>query len=64
MFSSKDAVELILGIKKDKIFGTVLMVGMGGITAELFGDKALGFPPLERKPGPENAGIAEDLSPY
>jgi acetyltransferase len=46
MFSSKDAVELILGIKKDKIFGTVLMVGMGGITAELFGDKALGFPPL------------------
>ena len=46
MFSSKDAVEMILGIKKDKIFGTVLMVGMGGITAELFGDKALGFPPL------------------
>jgi len=46
MFSSKDAVELILGIKKDKIFGTVLMVGMGGITAELFSDKALGFPPL------------------
>jgi acetyltransferase len=46
MFSSKDAVELILGIKKDKIFGTVLMVGMGGISAELFGDKALGFPPL------------------
>jgi acetyltransferase len=46
MYSAKDAVELILGIKKDKIFGTVLMVGMGGITAELFGDKALGFPPL------------------
>jgi acetyltransferase len=46
MFFSKDAVELILGIKKDKVFGTVLMVGMGGVTAELFGDKALGFPPL------------------
>jgi acetyltransferase len=46
MFSSKDAVELILGIKKDPVFGTVLLVGMGGITAELFGDKALGFPPL------------------
>jgi acetyltransferase len=46
MFASKDAVELILGIKKDRIFGTVLMVGMGGISAELFGDKALGFPPL------------------
>lgn len=49
MFSSKDGVELILGIKKDKIFGTVLMVGMGGITAELFGDKALGFPPLNER---------------
>jgi len=49
MFSSRDAVELILGIKKDKVFGTVLMVGMGGITAELFGDKALGFPPLNER---------------
>ena len=46
MASSKDSVEMILGIKKDKIFGTVLMIGMGGVTAELFGDKALGFPPL------------------
>ena len=49
MFTSKDAVELILGIKKDTIFGTVLLVGMGGITAELFGDKALGFPPLNER---------------
>lgn len=49
MVSSKDAVELILGIKKDNVFGTVLMVGMGGITAELFGDKALGLPPLNER---------------
>jgi acetyltransferase len=49
MFLSKDAVELILGIKKDAIFGTVLLVGMGGITAELFCDKALGFPPLNER---------------
>jgi acetyltransferase len=49
MVSSKDAVELILGIKKDAVFGTVLMVGMGGITAELFGDKALGLPPLNER---------------
>jgi len=46
MANTIEAVELILGIKKDSIFGTVLMVGMGGITAELFSDKALGFPPL------------------
>lgn len=49
MVSSRDAVEMILGIKKDKIFGTVLMVGMGGISAELFADKALGFPPLNER---------------
>ena len=49
MASQKDSVELILGIKKDSVFGTILMVGMGGITAELFGDKALGFPPLNER---------------
>jgi len=49
MVSSKDAVEMILGIKKDSVFGTVLMVGMGGLTAELIGDKALGFPPLNER---------------
>ena len=49
MASVKDSVEMILGIKKDNVFGTVLMVGMGGITAELFGDKALGFPPLNER---------------
>ena len=46
MIATKDAVELIFGIKKDSVFGTVLMVGMGGIAAELFSDKALGLPPL------------------
>jgi len=49
MASTKDSVELILGIKKDPVFGTVLLAGMGGITAELFGDKALGFPPLNER---------------
>ncbi|MEI6433458.1 MAG: bifunctional acetate--CoA ligase family protein/GNAT family N-acetyltransferase [Bacteroidota bacterium] len=49
MAAAKDSVEMILGIKKDNIFGTVLMAGMGGITAELFGDKALGFPPLNER---------------
>ena len=49
MVHPKEAVEMILGIKKDSVFGTVLMVGMGGLTAELFGDKALGFPPLNER---------------
>ncbi|MCX6270172.1 MAG: bifunctional acetate--CoA ligase family protein/GNAT family N-acetyltransferase [Bacteroidetes bacterium] len=42
----KDAIELIVGIKKDPVFGTVLLAGAGGITAELYADKALEFPPL------------------
>lgn len=49
MISSKDAVEIILGIKKDPVFGTVMLVGMGGTTAELFKDKRLEFPPLNEQ---------------
>ena len=42
-------MELILGAKYDPLFGTVLMVGAGGVTAELFEDRALGFPPLNER---------------
>jgi len=49
MISSKNAVELILGIKKDPVFGTVMLVGMGGTTAELFKDNRLEFPPLNER---------------
>ena len=49
MIKAHDAVEMILGAKKDPTFGTVMMAGMGGTTAELFGDRALGFPPLNER---------------
>ena len=49
MIRGADGVELILGIKKDPVFGTVVMVGMGGTTAELFADRSLGFPPLNER---------------
>jgi acetyltransferase len=49
MFNAKDSVELILGIKKDPVFGTCMMIGMGGTAAELFKDKSLGFPPLNER---------------
>jgi acetyltransferase len=49
MIDNKDGVELILGIKKDPVFGTVLLVGMGGTEAEIFRDTALSFPPLNEK---------------
>ncbi|MDQ1351616.1 MAG: acetyltransferase, partial [Acidobacteriota bacterium] len=49
MINIKDSVELILGTKKDPVFGTVIMVGSGGVTAELYRDRALGFPPLNER---------------
>ena len=49
MISSKEAVEMILGIKRDPVFGTVMMTGMGGTGAELFNDRCLGFPPLNER---------------
>ncbi len=46
MVNTADGVEMILGIKKDSVFGTVILVGMGGTKAELFKDRRLEFPPL------------------
>ena len=49
MVNTKDGIELIVGTKKDPTFGTVMLVGMGGVTAELFKDKRLEFPPLNEQ---------------
>lgn len=49
MCTSKNGVELILGIKKDPVFGTVILAGMGGAGADLIKDTALGFPPLNER---------------
>lgn len=46
MVKLKNSIEMILGIKKDPTFGTVILVGSGGITAELYKDSVIGFPPL------------------
>ncbi len=40
--------ELILGVKKDLDFGPVILFGMGGVLAELLGDRAIALPPLNR----------------
>ena len=46
MIAWPSGFELILGTKKDPVFGPVIMVGMGGVAAEVFQDRALGLPPL------------------
>lgn len=49
MIRSRDGFELIMGAKKDPTFGAVLMIGMGGVAAEVFTDRALGLPPLNER---------------
>ena len=49
MVSLPGGIELIIGTKKDPVFGPVIMVGFGGIAAELFHDRALGLPPLNER---------------
>jgi acetyltransferase len=49
MIASADGVELIVGAKRDPVFGAVMMVGAGGITAEVLGDRALELPPLNER---------------
>ncbi|MBN2775258.1 MAG: bifunctional acetate--CoA ligase family protein/GNAT family N-acetyltransferase [Prolixibacteraceae bacterium] len=49
MVDTRNGIELIIGTKKDPVFGTVMLIGMGGTTAELFKDKRLEFPPLNEQ---------------
>ncbi len=40
--------ELILGSKRDRDFGPVILFGMGGIMAEVLKDRSIALPPLNR----------------
>ncbi len=40
--------ELIVGSSVDRQFGPVILFGCGGVLVEVFGDRALGLPPLNR----------------
>ncbi len=43
-----DGYEIILGSSIDAQFGPVLLFGAGGVFVEIFKDRALGLPPLNR----------------
>ncbi|MFW9832195.1 MAG: GNAT family N-acetyltransferase, partial [Candidatus Thorarchaeota archaeon] len=45
---SPTGTEVILGAKRDLLFGPVVLFGMGGIGVEFFKDVSLGFPPLNQ----------------
>ncbi len=46
MDTRQDTVELIIGAKRDHSFGPVILVGAGGIHAELFKDTAIELAPV------------------
>jgi len=44
----KKGYEVIIGAKRDPLFGPVILFGMGGVGVELFKDFSLGLPPLNQ----------------
>ena len=49
MVLARDGLELIVGARQDPVFGTVMLAGMGGVTAEVLRDRSLGLPPLNER---------------
>lgn len=41
-------VEIIVGGRQDDVFGTIILVGMGGVLAEVFDDVAIHIAPISR----------------
>ncbi|MCA1855221.1 bifunctional acetate--CoA ligase family protein/GNAT family N-acetyltransferase [Massilia oculi] len=48
MVRRPQALELIVGISTDPVFGPVVLFGQGGIAVEVTADQAVGLPPLNR----------------
>jgi len=40
--------ELMIGVTTDAVFGPIIAVGLGGVTVEVLGDRAVALPPLNR----------------
>ena len=49
MVRTSGGYELVLGARKDPIFGAVLLLGAGGVATEVLRDQALELPPLNER---------------
>jgi len=58
---AQGGIELILGTKKDPVFGPVVMVGLGGIFAEVLRDVALQVAPVTEQ---QAAGMLRSLKAF
>lgn len=56
-----DGVEMVLGLKEDKVFGKVLMIGSGGSNIEEKGDVGFRAIPVSRD---EILDVVKDLKDY
>ncbi|MBV8848269.1 MAG: acetate--CoA ligase family protein, partial [Methylobacteriaceae bacterium] len=43
---ARPGIEIIIGVVRDELFGPILMVGLGGISAELFNDVVYRVAPI------------------
>lgn len=46
MYTGRDSRELMIGVKRDPVFGPVISFGAGGSNAEIYHDVAVALPPL------------------
>lgn len=44
-----EGLSMILGIKKDPVFGPIILVGSGGIYTEILKDISIRIPPIDKK---------------
>jgi acyl-CoA synthetase (NDP forming) len=48
MIDTADSVEILVGMKRDPRFGPILIVGAGGVNAEIHKDSAMAFAPISK----------------
>ena len=62
MIAAPDGIELIMGSRKDAVFGAVILIGMGGVAAEVHGGFCARSASPQRTAGAADARIATHLA--